>query len=90
MSNLDAARSGDRRQALEHLRDTLAATLDECDPNVRPQVAAQYRATLADLAALPKAQGSPLDELKKRREERRGPGRPPGARDGKARAAATK
>lgn len=81
-TNLAAAKSGDRRAALERLRDTLAATLDECDPNVRPQVAAQYRATLADLAALPAAQKSQLDELQARRAERRQAGRQPGQRTG--------
>lgn len=55
MSNLSAARSGDQRQALETLRDTLAGLLDSTEANVHAQLAAQYRATLADLAALPDA-----------------------------------
>ena len=49
--NLDAARVGDQRVALLALRDTLAAAMDSCEPNMLPQIAGQYRATLADIAA---------------------------------------
>lgn len=52
MSNLAAARSGDRREALVALRDTLAGLLDSTEAQVHAQLAAQYRAVLADLAAL--------------------------------------
>ena len=52
-SNAAAAASGDLRAALETLRDTLAELLDSTEANVHAQLAAQYRATLADLAALP-------------------------------------
>ncbi len=55
--NLSAARSGNRREALETLRDTLARQLDRTDTATPAQVAAQYRATLAA-----------LDELKEPRE----------------------
>ena len=50
--NLDAARTGDRRQALEVLRDTLAAQLDTTESAIHAQLAAQYRATLAELDEL--------------------------------------
>jgi hypothetical protein len=52
-SNLEAATSGDHRKALEVLRDTLAAQLDTTESNTHAQLAAQYRATLDALAALP-------------------------------------
>lgn len=70
-TNLEAARSGDQRQALEQLRDTLARALDECDPNMYAQTAGQYRATLDALAKLPSAEKvAKRDELAKRRAER--------------------
>lgn len=64
ITNVDAARSGDPRQALEALRDTLAARLDAADreSNAYAGVAAQYRATLADLAALPPTEGKTARE----------------------------
>jgi glycine cleavage system regulatory protein len=72
--NLTAAQSGDRKQALEVLRDTLAAQIDTTEANVHAQLSAQYRATLAELAeiagTLTKPKGS-IDELKSRREDRR-------------------
>lgn len=49
---LEAAQSGDTRRALETLRDELASAFDLAPPTVCAQIAAQYRATLADLAAL--------------------------------------
>lgn len=52
-SNLSAAQSGDQRKALEVLRDTLAEQLDVTESNTHAQLAAQYRATLDALAALP-------------------------------------
>jgi hypothetical protein len=61
------------KERLEQLRDTLAAAIEVADPNMLPQLAGQYRATLADLAALdattPKV--GIQDDLRKRREERR-------------------
>lgn len=71
MSNLDAARSNDRRRALEQLRDTLAAALDVAEPNVQAQIAAQYRAALAELAGLPDTgRVNKRDELAARRQDR--------------------
>lgn len=72
--NLEAARSGDRRRALEALRDTLADLLDTTESQVHAQLAAQYRATLADLAALeqPDAGRGTVDELKHRRDVKGG------------------
>ena len=70
-TNLAAARSGDRRAALVVARDTIARAMDECDPNMLPQLAGQYRATLAELAALPTAEVvSKRDELRARRDAR--------------------
>ena len=70
-SNLSAASSGDHRAALEALRDTLASLLDSTEAQVHAQLAAQYRATLADLAALDAVTAKPKglrDELKAKRE----------------------
>ena len=50
--NQVAAGSDDQRAALVALRDTLAHKLDTVEANVHAQLAAQYRATLADIAAL--------------------------------------
>lgn len=64
----------DHRLRLEKLRDQLADAIATTGPNVLPQLAAQYRATLADLSALPAAlktfaPGS-TDDLKQRRADR--------------------
>ena len=61
-NNLAAAQSGDRRQALEVLRDTLAEQLDTTESNTHAQLAAQYRATLADLAEIPATEGKSARE----------------------------
>lgn len=59
----------DRRKRLEELRDQLASAIATCTENMLPQLAGQYRATLADLAALPPVveKVSVTDELKQRR-----------------------
>lgn len=67
MNNRDAAASGDQRMALEVLRDTLAEQLDMTEASIHAQLAAQYRATLAELAALPAAEGkSPVVSIAER------------------------
>lgn len=55
-ANREAASSGDRLAALEALRDTLAMALDGDNPNVYAQTAAQYRATLSEIAEIIEAQ----------------------------------
>lgn len=71
-ANITAARSGDRRQALETLRDTLAAKLDEAEASVVAQISGQYRQTLAELALLAPAEAmSKRDELRARRDAKR-------------------
>ena len=69
LTNLAAAQSGSTRVALETLRDTLAEQLDAATSNVHAQLAAQYRATIADIAALdaPAETKGAVDELKARR-----------------------
>lgn len=62
MQNLKAAQSGDLRRALEELRDTLAEQLDKTEAQIHAQLSAQYRATLAELAALPPAEGKSARE----------------------------
>ena len=61
-SNREAAASGDQRRALEVLRDTLAEQLDLTESNTHAQLAAQYRAVLAELAALPVSEGKSARE----------------------------
>lgn len=61
-NNYTAAQSGDRRQALEVLRDTLAEQLDMTDKQIHAQLAAQYRATLAELDELPVTEGKSARE----------------------------
>lgn len=51
MNNREAARSS-HRAALEALRDTLAEKLDTTEAQIHAQLAAQYRATLSELAAM--------------------------------------
>jgi hypothetical protein len=78
-TNLEAAQSNDPRQALERARDTLAEAIDAAmsrgDGTVA-QLVAQYRATLADLAALdaakPQQGESDLDRIRREREARNG------------------
>jgi hypothetical protein len=53
--NTTAAATNDRREALVALRTTLAAQLDGTESNVHAQLAAQYRATLADIDEIDKA-----------------------------------
>lgn len=62
----------DRRERLEKLRDQLAAAIECAEPNMLPQIAGQYRATLADIAALPPVveKVAVKDELKARRQNR--------------------
>ena len=75
--NLEAARSGDRRRALEQVRDTLAAAIDgavDRGDGTVAQLVAQYRATLDQLSALgePERKATVLDELTARRKARDG------------------
>jgi hypothetical protein len=59
----------DRRERLETLRTQLEQALATCSENMLPQLAGQYRATLADIAALPPLveKVSVKDELKAKR-----------------------
>jgi hypothetical protein len=50
------------RERLEQLRDQFEVALASCSDNMLPQLASQYRATLADLAALPPAEGKSARE----------------------------
>ena len=63
----------DQRARLEALRDKLAAAIETCTENMLPQLAGQYRATLAELTALPPVVDGPvslIDQLKDRRERK--------------------
>lgn len=69
MKNLQAAQSGDQLKALEVARDTLAEAIDvahEANAGTVAQLVAQYRNTLADIAALTgdvEEEGSKLDAI---------------------------
>jgi hypothetical protein len=41
------------RERLLALRDKFEAALEDCSPNMLPQLGSQYRATLAEIEALP-------------------------------------
>ena len=75
-SNLTAARTEDRRAALVELRDTLASLLDSTEAQVHAQLAAQYRAALAEIAEIDAARADKpkgvRDELKAKRDSRTG------------------
>lgn len=64
---------GGHRARLEALRDRLEAAIEVSDPNMLPQLAGQYRATLDDIAKLDAQapQAGIQDDLRKRREQRR-------------------
>lgn len=59
--------SDDPRTSLNALRRKLAADLMVAEPSVSAQIAGQLRQVLTQLAALPKAEGSVVDELADRR-----------------------
>ena len=67
----DAAKTGDRRQTLEAMRDTLATAFDDAPAAVIAQIAGRLSAILAELdeMATP-GKVSTLDELDKRRQDR--------------------
>lgn len=67
---VDAVRSGDRA-ALEAIRDRLAEELASPECFGVAGIARELRAVLADLAALPVAKGSVVDELDEKRRARR-------------------
>lgn len=70
---------GDRRASLEALRDALAQSIASAEPENVAALAKQLRDTLRELAELPvKAEVSPLDEIRARR-QRRADAAPPGA-----------
>lgn len=68
-----AAASGDRRATLEALRDLLAGSLVDADPQARAPLAKQLRDTLDQLAALDRTgEVSASDDLAQRRAARLG------------------
>ncbi len=80
----EAAKSGDQRATLEAMRDRLAAQMDRATPAIAAQLAGQLAKTLKDLAELPPAKGgSKLDEVRARREARRGAGAAPASDAGR-------
>lgn len=73
MGLIDAAATGDSKATLEALRDVLAASIVEADPDKRSPLAARLVDVLAKLDALaPPAEkkGTAVDELKAKRAAR--------------------
>ncbi|MEV0227990.1 hypothetical protein [Nonomuraea sp. NPDC050786] len=68
---LQAVMSGDRRAALEAIRDRLAAELDSAEKRDAAVVAKELRQVLAELEALPGGEVDTLDDLAARRTKRR-------------------
>ncbi|MGI5288040.1 hypothetical protein ACQEVF_32510 [Nonomuraea polychroma] len=67
-----AVQSGDRREALEAIRDKLAAELRAADGRDAAVIAKELRATIAELEKLPGGREvSRVDELAARRADRR-------------------
>lgn len=63
-----------RLEKLRDLADLLEESLDEASVGVRAQLAAQYRATLAEIDSLSEGErkaGDPVDEVAQRRTARR-------------------
>jgi hypothetical protein len=71
LARTQALKSGDHRAALEALRDVLADSLKDAGDNVKAQIAAQLRAVLSELAALPAVERTEVDDLTERRKTRR-------------------
>jgi hypothetical protein len=71
MSLSDAAKSGDRRKTLEELRDVLASTVDEAQPQYRAALAKQLAAVMVELAEIaPARKDDAVDELTSKRRKR--------------------
>jgi len=71
----EAAGTGDRMATLRALRDVLAASIEEAEPDKRASLAARLAEVLDKIAAESPAQkGSVLDEFTARRQGRDGAG----------------
>jgi hypothetical protein len=62
VSVLDAAQSGDEAAALEAMRDSLAAAMDEADPAVVAQIAGRLESVLKRLGEVRPAKKVTLDD----------------------------
>lgn len=69
--DLVGAVAGDKRAALEAIRDRLAAELIRSKGQAAAVVAKELRAVIDAIEALPGGEESALDELTRRREARR-------------------
>lgn len=66
-----AVSTGDHRQALEALRDRIAISIEQVDPDKVAPLAKQLADVLRELANMPAAKGrSSLDDLAARRRNR--------------------
>jgi hypothetical protein len=67
--------NSDRLSQLEALRDLLWESIQDVDPEKRATLAAQYRATISEIAGISKKSEtvvSPIDEIRARRSARGG------------------
>lgn len=72
MALTDEIQSGDRRRALEAMRDALADHMATAESSVVAQIAARLQAVLDAIDALPTESGtSRVDELRRQREARK-------------------
>jgi hypothetical protein len=72
MALTDEVASGDRRRALEAMRDTLAQHMTTAESSVVAQIAARLQAVIDAIDALPTDSGvSRVDEVRRRREARK-------------------
>lgn len=66
---------GDHRASLEALRDVLAQSVEQVEPQDRAPLARQLTSVLVELRNLPVAtEANPADEIKRKREARRARG----------------
>ena len=72
MDLVTAASSGNRLQTLEALRDVLAVSISEADPDKRAPLAARLTDVLEQIERLSPVEkvGDPVDEIAKRRSAR--------------------
>lgn len=68
---VNAVESGDRREALEAIRDRLAAEMAGAEGRDAATIAKELRAVMTELDALPGGEVSKLDDLAARRAARR-------------------
>ena len=67
----DLPKDADRRAQLTELAGVLRRSIDDAPVETRAALAKQLRDTLSELDRLPKVEADPVDEISKKRQERR-------------------